>query len=50
LGKKNTDLRCTLALDEEAVRQFALGNDVLRLGASVLPLPARPRQAPASWS
>ncbi|MDH6222466.1 hypothetical protein M2283_009817 [Streptomyces pseudovenezuelae] len=48
--QENTDLWCTLALDEKAVRQFALENDALRLVACVLPLPARPRQAPTSRS
>ncbi|WP_280883087.1 hypothetical protein [Streptomyces pseudovenezuelae] len=50
MRQENTDLWCTLALDEKAVRQFALENDALRLVACVLPLPARPRQAPTSRS
>ncbi|GAA4028480.1 hypothetical protein [Streptomyces plumbiresistens] len=46
LRKENTDLRRTLALYEEAIRQLALENDALRSGGSVLPLPNRSRPAP----
>ncbi|WP_329314427.1 hypothetical protein [Streptomyces sp. NBC_01262] len=41
LRKENTDLRRTLALYEEAIRQLALENDALRGGAAVVPLPTR---------
>ncbi|WP_433917574.1 hypothetical protein OIE50_02630 [Streptomyces canus] len=42
LRRENTDLRRTLALyEEEAIRQLALENDVLRSGSTVVPLPTR---------
>lgn len=41
LRRENTDLRRTLALYEEAIRQLTLENDALRQGATVLPLRAR---------
>lgn len=41
LRRENTDLRRTLALYEEAIRQLALENDALRGGGAVVPLPAR---------
>ncbi|MGX1914135.1 hypothetical protein ACWIID_35660 [Streptomyces phaeochromogenes] len=46
LRKENTDLRRTLALYEEAIRQLALENDALRSGGTVLVLPNRSRPAP----
>ncbi|MFI1030649.1 hypothetical protein [Streptomyces sp. NPDC020951] len=39
--KENSDLRRTLALYEEAIRQLAIENDALRSGAAVIPLPNR---------
>lgn len=47
LRKENTDLRRTLALYEEAIRQLTLENDALRSGAAVLPLPTRSTPAPS---
>ncbi|MFJ8111638.1 hypothetical protein [Streptomyces sp. NPDC096132] len=41
LRQENTDLRRTLALFEEAIRQLTLENDALRNSATVVPLPAR---------
>ncbi|MGW2518505.1 hypothetical protein ACWC09_16095 [Streptomyces sp. NPDC001617] len=46
LRKVNSDLRRTLALYEEAIRQLAIENDALRSGGTVLPLPSRSRPAP----
>lgn len=46
LRKENSDLRRTLALHEEAIRQLALENDALRSGGTVLPLPNRSTPAP----
>jgi hypothetical protein len=48
LRKENTDLRRTLALYEEAIRQLTLENHALRSGATVVPLPARSRTSPPS--
>ncbi|MFF6786988.1 hypothetical protein [Streptomyces sp. NPDC012510] len=45
-ARENTDLRRTLALYEEAIRQLALENDALRRGSTVVPLPTR--SVPAS--
>ncbi|WP_327188305.1 hypothetical protein [Streptomyces sp. NBC_01334] len=45
LRQENTDLRRTLELYEEALRQLTLENAVLRQGAAVIPLPARARPA-----
>ncbi|MBT1093528.1 hypothetical protein [Streptomyces sp. Tu102] len=48
LRQEKTDLRRTLALYEEAIRQLTLENHALRSGATVVPLPARSRtSAPA---
>ncbi|MFF0088056.1 hypothetical protein ACFYR1_51980 [Streptomyces canus] len=41
LRRENADLRRTLALYEEAIRQLALENDALRDGAAVVGLPTR---------
>ncbi|MEU2269826.1 hypothetical protein ABZ568_26190 [Streptomyces olindensis] len=41
LRRESTDLRRTLALYEEAIRQLTLENDALRQGATVLPLRSR---------
>ncbi|MGW7522670.1 hypothetical protein [Streptomyces sp. NPDC054783] len=41
LRQENADLRRTLALYEEAIRQFTLENDALRGGATVVALPSR---------
>ncbi|MFI1154671.1 hypothetical protein [Streptomyces sp. NPDC020817] len=38
LRRENTDLRRTLALYEEAIRQLTLGNHALRRGAAIFPL------------
>ncbi|MEU9271230.1 hypothetical protein AB0E04_38185 [Streptomyces sp. NPDC048251] len=46
LGKENTDLRRTLALYEEDIRQQVPENDALRSGGTVLPLPSRSMPAP----
>ncbi|MFC8201663.1 hypothetical protein ACFUTV_40735 [Streptomyces sp. NPDC057298] len=46
LRQENTDLRRTLALCEEAIRQLTLENAALRQGATVLPLPVRARPGP----
>ncbi|AZP22807.1 hypothetical protein EJC51_46285 [Streptomyces aquilus] len=43
LRQENTDLRRTLALYEEAIRQLTLENHALRGGSSVIPLPTRSR-------
>ncbi|GAA1250954.1 MULTISPECIES: hypothetical protein [Streptomyces] len=43
LRQENTDLRRTLELYEEAIRQLTLENAALRQGATVLALPARAR-------
>ncbi|MFJ9908749.1 hypothetical protein ACIRVK_38820 [Streptomyces sp. NPDC101152] len=48
LRKENTDLRLTLALYEEAIRQLTLENHALRNGATVVPLPTRSRASPPS--
>ncbi|MGW6485670.1 hypothetical protein [Streptomyces sp. NPDC055056] len=45
---RKTNLRRTLALYEEAIRQLALENAVLRQDATVLALPARSRSSPLS--
>ncbi|MEU3620484.1 hypothetical protein ABZ725_50775 [Streptomyces sp. NPDC006872] len=50
LRQENTDLRRTLALYEEAIRQFTLESTALRQGATVLALPARARPDPAIQS
>lgn len=50
LRQENTDLRRTLELYEQAIRQLTVENDALRQGAAVLPLPARARQTPRSRS
>ncbi|MGW1520799.1 hypothetical protein [Streptomyces sp. NPDC002287] len=41
LRNENTELRRTLTLYEEAIRQLTLENHALRSSATVLPLPAR---------
>ncbi|MFD5451268.1 hypothetical protein [Streptomyces sp. NPDC127100] len=46
LRKENADLRRTLALYEEAIRQLALENDALRGGGAVVALPHRPAAGP----
>ncbi|MFE7842960.1 hypothetical protein ACFU53_44930 [Streptomyces sp. NPDC057474] len=46
LREENSDLRRTLALYEEAIRQQVLENDALRSGGTVLPLPNRSMPAP----
>ncbi|WP_433917313.1 hypothetical protein OIE50_51205 [Streptomyces canus] len=46
LRRENTDLRRTLALYEEAIRQLALENDALRGGGAVVPLPTRSMPVP----
>ncbi|WP_406470002.1 hypothetical protein [Streptomyces sp. NBC_01615] len=46
LRRENTDLRRTLALYEEAIRQLVLENDALRGGGAVVPLPTRSMPAP----
>ncbi|MEU2718281.1 hypothetical protein [Streptomyces sp. NPDC007205] len=46
LRKENTDLRRTLALYEEAIRQLTLENHALRQGATVVPLPTRSQTLP----
>ena len=43
-----TELRRTLALYEEAIRQLALENDARRGGAAVVALPARTMPGPAN--
>jgi hypothetical protein len=43
LRQENTDLRRSLELYEEAIRQLALENDALRQGAAVLLLPGHAR-------
>ncbi|MEU1536129.1 hypothetical protein [Streptomyces fagopyri] len=48
LRQENTDLRRTLALYEEAIRQLALENAALRQDTTVLALPARSRPSPPS--
>ncbi|MFG2707477.1 IS3 family transposase [Streptomyces sp. NPDC048386] len=48
LRQENTDLRRTLALYEEAIRQLALENHALCSGATVVPLPARIRASSPS--
>ncbi|MFF4402633.1 hypothetical protein [Streptomyces sp. NPDC001480] len=50
LRQENTDLRRTLALYEEAIRQLALENDALRKGATVVPLTTQRRPCPPSPS
>jgi hypothetical protein len=47
LRRENSDLRRTLALYEEAIRQLTLENDALRSGGTVLPLPTRSTPAPS---
>lgn len=44
LRKENTELRRTLTLYEEAIRQLALENEALRTGATVIPLQAQHRR------
>lgn len=44
LRKETTELRRTLTLYEEAIRQLALENEALRTGATVIPLQARNRR------
>ncbi|WP_327241475.1 helix-turn-helix domain-containing protein [Streptomyces sp. NBC_01320] len=39
LRREDTDLRHTLALYEEAIRQLTLENDALRQHAAIVPLP-----------
>ncbi|WP_316770508.1 hypothetical protein [Streptomyces sasae] len=46
LRKENSDLRRTLAMYEEAIRQLAIENDALCSGGTVLPLPSRSTPAP----
>ncbi|MDH6630596.1 hypothetical protein M2271_008457 [Streptomyces sp. LBL] len=46
LRRENTDLRRTLALYEEAIRQLALENNALRGGGTVVPLPTRAMPSP----
>ncbi|MDX3538143.1 hypothetical protein PV721_28115 [Streptomyces sp. MB09-01] len=46
LRQENADLRRTLHLYEEAIRQLAIENDALRQQATVIPLPARADQRP----
>jgi len=48
LRQGNTDLRRTLTLYEEVIRQLTLENSALRQGATVVPLPthARPTLRP----
>ncbi|MFE7076931.1 hypothetical protein ACFU96_43265 [Streptomyces sp. NPDC057620] len=48
LRQENTDLRRTLALYEEAIRQLSIENDALRNGATVVPLLSRSSTAPHS--
>jgi hypothetical protein len=43
LRQENTELRRTLTLYEEAIRQLAIENEALRTGATVIPLQARHR-------
>ncbi|MGW2891840.1 hypothetical protein ACWDDN_42360 [Streptomyces griseoruber] len=45
LRQENTDLRRTLALYEEAIRQLTLENNALR-GGAVIPLPTRTTPTP----
>ncbi|MET7355881.1 hypothetical protein [Streptomyces mirabilis] len=47
LRQENTDLRRTLALYEEAIRQLTLENHALR-GGTVIPLPTRSRTSAPS--
>ncbi|MFD6532113.1 hypothetical protein [Streptomyces sp. NPDC060184] len=46
LRQENTDLRRTLVLYEEAIRQLTLQNAALRQGATIHPLPSRVRTGP----
>jgi hypothetical protein len=46
LRQENTDLRRTLELYEEAIRQLTLENDALRGSAAVIPLPAGAERIP----
>ncbi|MFD3547037.1 hypothetical protein ACFWUW_15755 [Streptomyces sp. NPDC058655] len=46
LRQESADLRRTLHLYEEAIRQLAIENDALRQQATVIPLPARADQRP----
>jgi hypothetical protein len=46
LRRENTDLRRTLALYEEAIRQLALENSALRGGVTVVPLSTRAMPSP----
>ncbi|WP_407840608.1 hypothetical protein ACE1OC_36580 [Streptomyces sp. DSM 116496] len=46
LRQENADLRRTLHLYEEAIRQLAVENDALRQQVTVIPLPARADQRP----
>ncbi|WP_089107754.1 hypothetical protein [Streptomyces hyaluromycini] len=46
LRRENTDLRRTLALYEEAIRQLTLENDALRSGSPVVVLPTRTTPLP----
>ncbi|MGR6968381.1 hypothetical protein ACU639_02035 [Streptomyces cynarae] len=48
LRQENTDLRRTLALYEEAIRQLTLENHALRGTNTVISLPARSRISPRS--
>ncbi|MGW5657818.1 hypothetical protein [Streptomyces humi] len=48
LRRENTELRRTLAVYEEAIRQLALENDALRGGGTVVPLPTRSTPAPSA--
>jgi hypothetical protein len=50
LRQENTDLRRTLALYEEVIRQLAIEIDALRSGATVVTLPSRSRATPRSLS
>ncbi|GHH29670.1 hypothetical protein [Streptomyces lanatus] len=48
LRQENTDLRRTLALYEEAIRQLTLENHALRDASTVIPLPTRSRTSAPS--
>lgn len=43
LRRENTDLRRTIDLYTDTIRQLALDNDALRRGGTVTPLPTHPR-------
>ncbi|MFD8725301.1 hypothetical protein ACFV2H_47025 [Streptomyces sp. NPDC059629] len=50
LRRENTDLRRTVALYEEAIRQLTLENDSLRSSAPVIALPRRLERIPRTPS